>query len=228
VALRRAVLEQATRRRLVRPLPKDRSGYAIVDEQPDTQKTLDYKVHCTVFLDEQGQVQIEPLDSPLRAEILPAYARHLSSVSASDVREWLTGVVIPSVLALKLRDGGGVYFIPPSMLEYFRSIVRCIKWSSDHAIFAVPAMKTDDAVAGILDALRHESETNITKLQEEIQKGDLGVRALKSRIDQCTEQEKKLTKYEEMLGQRQDGIRNDLGKMRANLMEAIMHQGTEK
>jgi len=227
VALRRAVNEQANRRRLIRPLPKDQSGYAIVDESPDHEKTLNYDIACKVYFERSGKVAISGGSDVMRSEILAAYERHLSTVSASDVREWLTGVIIPTVLALKLRDGGGVYFIPQPTLAKFRAIVRCVKWSSDHAIFAVPAMKTEDAVEGIIDALRHESETTLQKLKEDLDKGELGVRALKSRLDACAQQEKKLTQYELMLGRKQMGISNDLHMMRSSLMEAMLTQGEE-
>lgn len=226
VALRRAVNEQANRRRLVRPLQKE-SGYAIVDEHPDSEKTLDYKVLCKITFNKLGEVTITDGPETMHTEILAAYKRHLASVSASDVREWLTGTIIPSVLALKLRDGGGVYFIPQGTLSRFRDIVKCVKWSSDHAIFAVPAMKTVDAVEGIIDALQHEARAELEQLQEELAKGDLGVRALKSRMDRCAQQEKKLSKYEEMLGKKQETIREGIMNMRASLVEAIMTQGDE-
>jgi hypothetical protein len=224
-ALRRAVMELQKQRRLARSLPDDRSGYAIVDESPDPVTTLSYNVALQVW-NEKGTLYFNPLDHPLRNTITTAYDRHLVTIGSDDVRHWLTHKVLPLALAVTLRQGGGVYFIPDRCIRDFRLILHGIKSASAHRIFAVPAQRSEDAVAGVLDAICTETEDEIEQMNKKLNEEGLGKRALNTQLGHCNQQIEKLKRYEELLGTKQNVITDRLMLLRAQFTEAMLREDT--
>lgn len=216
-------MELQKQRRLARSLPDDRSGYAIVDESPDPVTTLAYNITLQVW-NEKGTLHFNPLGHHLQNTITTAYDRHLVTIGSDDVRHWLTHKVLPLALAVTLRQGGGVYFIPDRCIRDFRLILQAIKASSAHRIFAVPAQRSEDAVAGVLDAICNETEEEITQMNKKLTEGDLGKRALNTQLGQCDQQIEKLRRYEELLGIKQDVIKDRLMVLRAQFTEAMLRE----
>lgn len=225
-ALRRAVLEQQSKRRLARPLADDRTGYALVDETNDAEKALAYSVEVQVWL-EDGKLLVKPETHALADPLRVAYERHLYTIGADDTRHWLSSVVLPRVLHLRLREGGGVYFVPNTYIRIFRLVVGAIKHASAHRIFAVPAQKSEDAVEGILESIQSETAQEVERMKKELQDGDLGVRAITSRLAKIEEQIRKTGKYEELLGRKQPNIQKALEEMKAHLVEAQIRAEAE-
>lgn len=226
-ALRRAVLEQQSKRRLARPLADDRTGYALVDETNDPEKALSYSVEVQAWL-EDGKLLLKPEGHALTDPLKSSYEKHLWTIGADDTRHWLSSVVLPRVLHLRLREGGGVYFVPNTYIRIFRLVVGAIKHASAHRIFAVPAQKSEDAVEGILESIQNETAYEVERMKKELQEGDLGIRAITSRLAKIEEQIRKTGKYEELLGKKQPDIQKVLEEMKAHLVEAQIRAETEK
>lgn len=222
-ALRRAVHEQQNRRRLARPLAGDRAGYALVTEtkSEDISKGLEYTTNIQVWLD-NDKIKFSPENHDLHDVIKAAYEKHLMTVSADDVRHWLSQTVLPKVLSVKLRSSGGVYFIPQTLIRQFRLLVGSVRHSSAHQIFAVAAQHSEDAVEGILESIRAETAAEVELMNEDLKKGDLGVRAIKSRIEKLEEQVKKVARYEDLLNKKQPALHVSLSDLKAHLCEAQM------
>lgn len=219
-------MDMSERRRLSRPLPDDRVGYALVEEEADSQVTLRHHVELEAWL-EEGALHFKPDVHALRSEMETAYANYLVSITADDAREWLTGKILPRFSAVKLRNAGAVYFIPPTNIEVFRKIVDSVKKASDYQIFAAPAMRSDDVVSGVLDGIREEAEKHLAYMKKILESG-VGPRAIQTQVSKCAEITMKLERYEQLLDSRRPTIHEELAKQKAYLTEALIRMETEQ
>lgn len=231
-ALRRACNDQKNKRRMARTLADDRTGYAIVDEDAvkvsTSRSRLTYEPTLEVWLDKDGHLAFDPMFHSLNGTISDAYRRHLESVEADDTRTWLKGKLLSTTLGVALRDGGGVYFVPQQEIKLLRSVVIGIKHCSAHKIFAVPAARGEDAVEGILDAIRAESDKKIEELREALLDPKLGHRALQTKADEAKAAQVKLSRYENLLGVRHSDLGTTLSSLQAHLMEAVFRAKEKK
>lgn len=218
-ALRRAVMEQRERRRLVRPL-EGTKGWAIVDESA-TGEDLDYSIAIRVTVNKIGHADVEPAGATGADEIKVAYNRHLEQLAQTDISTWLVGLAA-RVRAVALRDTGGVYFIPREQLALWRLMAGALSAASDHRVFEVPALKSDEAVEAVLDAVAREAEAAAQVMEEELEKESLGERALRTRTERCGAIEEKLQTYEKLLGTSLDALHDRLESLRANLAVAAL------
>jgi hypothetical protein len=232
VALRRAVGEQRSARRLVRPL-EGTKGYALVDEHA-TGADLDYHISFRVSLDTVGRLVFVPPSAPAgdprraTAEgIRAAFDRHLVELSTQDISGWLVRMM-PKLDAVGLRDTGGVYFVPQPAVEKLGRLVAALKASSAHCLHRVPALRSEDAVDAILDAIAVEAEAEALGMEKELAEAALGARGLENRVEHCNEVEGKVARYEALLGKSLGTLGERLERLRANLTVAMMKaQGTE-
>lgn len=219
VACRRAAHEATDARKLVRSLPK--GGVAIVNERKlQEDNDLSYDTDCKVSINKIGHLVVEPADHPLREKLEADFIRFQEELTPADISSWLSRMM-GRVEAVSLRDSGGVYFVPAYALPTWEKVVRAVRDASAHKVLAAPAMKSDEAVAAIEDAMMVEAEAEIAKLSEELLSGKLGKRALENRVTGTQGLESKLARYEEIVGRRQDQVRTQLDTVRANLSVAI-------
>ena len=225
-ALLRAMNEQREARRLVRPL-EGREGYAIVDEHARG-ADLDWQVTCRASLDAVGRIKVEadndsPATQALADEVRRAYDRHLlRELSTTDVSGWLAGRLMRIADGVSLRDGGAVYFIPKHALDGWRQMIGAIRQVSAHAFFHIPALRTDEATEAILDAIASEAQAEADSFQAVLVEGKVGGRALRSKAAQCEATERKVTRYEELLGKALPELQSRLEALRANLAVAAI------
>lgn len=222
-ALLRAVGEQRDARRLVRPLPK-KDGWALVDEHTEGDE-LTWNEECRVRLDAVGRIVVEPATHPLRTELRAAYNKHLTQLANGDVGPWLTKLVT-RVDGVPLRDTGGVYFIPATRVEEWSKMVGAIAAASGHAILGVPALKGDDAVRAILDAVSTEASEAAREMEQELLGGQLGERALETRVQRAEALDAKVGRYEELLGAKLESLRARLVELRSNLAVAALQESS--
>ena len=215
-ALRRAVLDLAKRetindkterRVLVRP-QKEASTWAVVEEI--VQEGAGAELH-----DARDRELPQGLRSALRPESSGtsaqtqqiATARQGTRYSAQqglfapeDITGWLVKLAYANG-AVTLRDSGGVYFIPRPAMEFWNKAADAIQSASAHKVFRIPAMRNDEAVAAIIDAVTQEAEQEAQKINDEIMAG-LGDRAIETRKDRIAALLTKVGSYEELVGQK--------------------------
>jgi hypothetical protein len=195
-ALRRAIQEYQGEHRLVRKLG-DRSGYAIVSEIAEGRE-LDYNVDTRVVLGQSG-LEFSWASQDFEAYIEASYAAHLSELSPSDVGSWLVKR-LEACDGVKLRDTGGIYFVPHTTIAGWRIIAGAVQDASSHVVFEVPALRNETAVEAILDAISQEAKTEADRLAEDMLQDKLGARALNNRAELCSQMREKLRRYEGLLG----------------------------
>jgi hypothetical protein len=161
------------------------------------------------------------------AEIQASFNAQLSKLDSSDISNWLAKLV-REVNAVSLRDMGGIYFIPYATVDRWQRIITAIRSVSGHFFAEVPALKSEEAVAAILDAITREAEAEAALLEEDLGTPDaVGERALKTRASRCAEVTEKVLAYEALLDVKLDALRGRLDGLKANLAAAALAAGGE-
>jgi hypothetical protein len=231
MALGRAVHELAQKRRLVRPLAK-RAAWAVVSEDVKDDKpsyTVEVKVYWHAKEARAGYVQGDGGWQTYQdhvTKIRAAFVRLKLELSSEDVSAWLVGLIAKD--ATSLRDTGGVYFVPKPRMDFWRKVTRAVMAAAKHRIFKIPAMKNDEAVEAILDALTQEAEAEAKGIEAELM-GDapLGKRALTTRGTRCEVVLEKVAAYEELLGVRMPVLRERMSQLKSNLAAAALVASVE-
>jgi len=229
-ALRRAVYEQKARRRLVRKLPNGK-GWAIVEEKIEGDD-LAYAVGLRVTLNKIGRVALHADEDKsdlasvqvIGGEIVNAFDQHLDHFSASDISAWLVHFAAKCG-AVSLRERGGIYFVPRDTLPYWRKAVAAIASASDHSCYEIPALKSDEAVDAILDAVMREAQSATDAMADELETGELQARALCNREEQCTAILAKLKQYEALLGRNMGTLTARVDDLKADIAIAALAVG---
>ena len=226
-ALNRAVHAFQNKRTLARPLGGKR-GWALVSEATSNDgNDLQYDTLCTARVDSDGHLHISHNNPDLNKQILGRYHYYRNTLTATDVSMWLSGRLIAQAHAIKLRSTGGVYFIPHEQLDTFKAWAGLLRGISDHVVYEVPALKSDEAVEAILAALMAEADTEVGAMETELDTEDLGKRALKTRTRRCDDLRVKLVAYEGLLGRSMDAMQGRLEGLQAALVEASMLEGDD-
>ncbi len=106
-------------------------------------------------------------------------------------------------------------------------VVEAIRNIGGHSIYRIPAMRGDDAVEAILDAIQSEAAEEAHAMEIALEKAQFGERGWEHRISKTDTIEGKVARYEALLGARLDGIRERLTALRANLTIAMVKAQAE-
>jgi hypothetical protein len=236
-ALRRAVMQQQDRHRLVRSVGK--GAWAIVDEhvvEPVAGQPAQAPTYTTLVI-----VRYDPLTLPkyrvntvdasatgaleIQAAVDRGFRSQLGVFAPEDVTSWLVALAYKQG-AVTLRDSGGVYFIPRPSMDFWTRAADVVEAVSGkgHQVFRIPAMRNSEAVAAIVDAIQAEAAKVAETMEAEmLATGDdqLGKRAVKTRQADVEALLGKLADYETLLGLQLD-VRSRVEALQANLAAAAL------
>ena len=236
--IRRALKELEGKRLMVRPLVA-KGTYAVVSESVVADGGSGALEHHTLFrakVDLAGRITFDPDLSNLHVsqastekwrvammqeEIRTAYTSFVSSLSSGDVSNWLVRLAY-EVQAVSLRDTGGIYFVPATALDEWRTITGVLRAVSQHSLYEVPALKSAEAVEAILAAISLEANEEIAKLELALEESSLGARGLKTRAARAAGMEAKLRAYETLLGRGAAAIVTRLEELQVQLATAAL------
>lgn len=224
-ALSRTMRQHQRKHVLARPLGRYK-GWALVSEDV-TDGELDYEVLCKAHLDSDKRVVVEADDENLVFAITDAYHAHRDILSATDVSIWISGRLIPQVQAVKLRDTGGVYFVPRDNVTTFVAWAGLLRNISDHVVYELPALRSEEALEAILVAVVTEADKELAAMEGELDMDELGVRALHTRERRCETVRAKITTYEHLLDQGMEDMQDRLGSLQAAIVEAAILAETD-
>lgn len=220
-ALGRAAKAQEEKRFLARPLGRA-AGWAMVREVVQDDGNLKHEQVCKLTL-RKDVLDIEPAGNPDGLRVKADYEAYLPLISANDVGIWLVLLSEAKLMAVSLRQRGGLYFIPANVVPLWRSLTAAIQQvNPNFKLYEVPAMKSDEAVRAVLDAVVREAEEESAQMQQQLDDGALGKRALSSRVTRCDDIKAKLAHYEELLGVSLDKLRGNIDSLQADLGAAAL------
>ena len=217
VAVHRAAESCADARRsgsrtLVRPLRR-KGAWDIVQESvvPNEQKgeSLEYQALVRVSIEETDdksrpkEVAIryyEESHKDLSERIHTAFQLYSELMTATDTSVWLTRLLGSYVAGIPLRSRGGIYFIPRDQVSDWARIVRCVRAVSDHILFEIPALQTDEAVDAILTAFRQEITSRLSEMEAYLTGDAISTRGLNAWRVVLEQIREKTRHYAEILG----------------------------
>lgn len=220
-ALARAVHDVAERSDLVRPLRTgEERGVVLVREVYSAGRPT-YVPEAEFTLDATGVLVCSSQDAGLFAQVQRAYNYALCTLTQSDVGAWL--VQVCHVLhAVRLRDTGGVYFVPRERMAQWRAVAAVMREATACTLYEIPALRTDEAVAAVLDAVRREADELVHAMRAELKEQAPGAqyskRQLATRESRLEAMRAKLTGYEQLLDVSMDGVRDQLTQVGAELV----------
>jgi hypothetical protein len=216
-ALRRAVRGLGDAHRLVRPVG---GGFALVDEaEVDAELSYATKAKAKVV---GRTVEVETNDPGLAVQVEAKFQSALETIGATDCSMWLVRL-LEKFDAVPLRSQGGVYFVPPTTLPKVEMVDRVLRNISEHKVFFVPAMRTDSAVEAILAAVESEAQEAVRLVEADIaDKKFSTARGWRGRERKVDAVESKVARYEALLGQKLDSLRDKLTSVRAAVAAEIL------
>jgi len=205
-ALRRA-MQHIKPRNFIRSVEQEkRRGYVLVDEEKRAGLPT-FSNNTIITLNEDDHLVIDRR-SNYTDEILSRYKVELRTITSHDMSSWLISLV-ESVGGIRLRESGGIYFVPQTSADTWRAYVACIRTCTQHTVYEVPAMRSDEAVRTILDALTAEAEASVSEVFGVLEKAQskLNTKSVNARTKQCAALIAKLETYENLLGTQLDTIK---------------------
>jgi hypothetical protein len=228
VALRRAMDDQATAKLLCRQGPDAIGGWALVQEDSSGEKLAHTTVCQARLAKDDGKLEIATEDEALMQRIALAFEAKRGAYQANDVSYHLSNRLLPVVNGVGLRERGGVYFVPRTGLDEWRRMVGAIRSVSSHRVFEIPALRSDEAVAAVLDAVQQEAEAAAREIEELMDNPEKGPRALTSAAERCVAIGQKVKSYEALLGANIEGLRARLDDLRGALTTEALLRGAAK
>lgn len=219
VAVKRAMNELTSRRTLARCLGKGK-GYALINESA-TEDDLEYSTDFKVVF-EGGMPQIQPEGHPAAATFYKHYTEKLKEVTGTDLSVWVRTLIF-KLKGSRLRERGGVYFVPSDNLETFRRMTGVLEKVSGSSIFELPAVNSEQAVKSVLASITTEAEEEIATFEALLNPEDgqeLGERAMKTKAAQIEELIEKVEKYAEILGTNLDKFKDKLEELHSGFAMA--------
>ena len=154
----------------------------------------------------------------LRKMVWDAFQAELQKVDAHDLSSWLVRQV-EAVNGVRLREGGGVYFVPETQTATWRKVAAVLESVSSSSVYEIPALRSDRAVSAIIDALIAEAQQEISRMNETLDQISLGQRALSSREKACSDLIRKVAEYEKLLGVKVGDLHEAMSALQARLIE---------
>jgi hypothetical protein len=98
---------------------------------------------------------------------------------------------------------------------------------TDYRFSVIPALRGDEAVEAVLNAVLAEAEKEAASMEADLAK-DLGKRAMENRIGRCEAVESKVAQYERLLDKSMGGMRERLDALRVQLTVAMLKPTAEE
>jgi hypothetical protein len=220
-ALQRTLLTWAGRRRIVRPLGHEVRGYALVRETADKSE-LAHRALCRAWFEprpnSEDELVVVSEESHFDRVIRNEYWKRIGELDTRAISVWL-GKLILKTDAVTLSPKKGFYFVPREQIATWDSYVAALADSSDHKVYGIPAVRAEDAVESIVDAITHETSVTLHEINEELEDElePLKPRAMRTRIAALERSLAKLGRYEDLLGTKFDTVKAQVDELAAEL-----------
>jgi hypothetical protein len=196
------------------------TGRVEVVETGDGQKVERYDVRPA-----KGIERTEALDQ-LVDQIKAEADRQRGILNANDVSYWLVRTA-KALHAVSLRDRGGVYFVPRDVLPTWRKVARVLADETQHKVFEIPAVQTEDAVEAILTAVRTHVAAKFAEAEEYLRGkvSNKGLNALERSLDDT---HGFVSHYVSLLGQALPDLADKLENIKGALVAARLTHNAEE
>jgi hypothetical protein len=194
-------------------------GFVVVKETPKDAKRAgdDWgEVVATIKLSEdEKDVLMDPWDRDIHEQIVAAMTEAKKWLSSGAVGGALVKII--EVWGLSLRPNGGVYWLPKDMVSCWDSVSSVIVQASarkdkdgkdvdPNRVFKLNVEADTDMVEAIGDILTNEVECELSSIEYDLTRGNLGTRAIETREARAQHLLNKVAKYEQSFATKLQGL----------------------
>ncbi len=221
-ALRRTLATFRDPHVLVRPLQNVVEGYVLVTEMYGSDGMPEYTNGMSVRLID-GEPHVDGTDDAATSKQVRATFNHqLNTLTQQDVSVWLVDLV-RSVQAVRLRETGGIYFIPRNTLATWRAYVAAIRAASSAKVYEIPSLQSDEAVVAVLDAVTREAEEASEEMAQQLDAiGELSERQRATRMEHIERVEAKVATYEQLFGVRLNALHEQFELLQSRICASAL------
>lgn len=184
-----------------REVKQARGWWGIVDATNDGHGNFTHNQLGRACYDSKNQkVVVKDAPFTIEQQIRDNVALARTKLLPGDITSWLVKLA-EHCNAVSLRDKGGIYFIPRTQVDFWANVADAVAVAGDFKIFRIPALKTDEAIEAIVDAITQEAEQVGKVLLADLTKeGDdaIGERALRSKTKNAEVLLGKIRSYEDL------------------------------
>jgi len=197
-----------SRRCLIRPL-EGRSGYLVVQEKGDGEGNISLE-HLPLFSVDvptgpKGIVFSDPktgdsVEALHATTVRNQFWDELDKVPSHKVARALV-TMIDFMGGTVLRETGGIYWIPERTLPVWKKVVDVVESASpgkSNFIYALNTAMDDDCFRSVIAALTHSVSSEMERIREKVQSGNLGKKALNTQNNRAGDLRQKVESYEKM------------------------------
>ena len=200
------------------------NAFAVVDVAVvDTDTKLadaEYTTRFKIRLDEIDELlESDGLSSAELAHLQTEYDRARNTYEASTLSGWLVGQV-EQRKAIRLRDTGGIYFVPEGYVQSWREFGDALAEASASRVYEVPAVKNEQAALALIEALTQDLQGRVAHLDQDID--DRGVRGLRSKAAKCEELAGKVRVYEALFSTKLDSLNEMVSRLDGRIVQAVL------
>ena len=233
-ALRRALKTHFRGRDvLIRPI-RGVCGFAVVRED-DSGKEMEYEEELRIMVTNltgghfsqfsenmRNQFASNPQEHPLRDAIKESYLFEKNLIPAASLGKILVQAC-RELNGIPLRPRGGMYWIPKSSIEDWEKIVAVVESANRGNTTWKMRTSTDaESIQAICDSLIIQVENQLDNLEEELEHGSLGKRALETREREAKALDDLCKTYEGILSVTLDGLRGRVTSVETAACNAIL------
>ena len=226
-ALRRALGSIYSGRRIhIEPMEGIRGMYSVVDV--DASGILP---EYTPFLRTgviAGELEFRPEEFEDADRIHAAFQQEKENVPAAKLGQMLVRLS-EKCRGVSLRPSGGFYWIPNEHAETWENAATAIRSANPAcSLFRVRTTTDTSTVDAVCESVVLQVTKELEKMQEEIEDGVLGKRALGSREARAIQLDEMLDEYESILGKTLTSLREQADDVGATAALALLTVGAAK
>lgn len=222
---------------LVRPLEKGAKGFCIVEEKRGPQNEYEVLLTAQLYSDNSGArlhgvsstgyqliLQNEPL-------IQDAYTKFKTAFRPAQVSAVLVKI-LTSLAGVRLRPQGAIYWLPQGTLDLWGKVTQAVEAAAFPGectrTYMVRTLMDEATVRAVHDAIVDEARTQATEIDEDVASGQLGVRALNTRIQIAQNLRQKIRLYETILGKSLSELSQSVAKVETAASLAVLQASAEE
>jgi hypothetical protein len=206
--------------------------YAVVTEQlHDTSKAAalrpgasvdpEYVVEYKTWIDmDDLEIKFDrEVDEDTVDTIFHAFCAARRELHATDISAWLVRRA-RALSSVGLRDTGGIYFVPEQNAAQWERVAAVLA-QVGQSVFELPALKTESAVAAIMESVITDTTTAVEQLTKALNETP-GARALRSKAEVCDTLAAKLRLYEDLLGTKLTALHSAVESVDARIADMLL------
>jgi len=215
------------RRQLIRPL-EGKAGFAVIEESTDDngdlthEQSLQVQILYPAHMGGEAALMFRPHNHIMIPRVKEEFLVEKERVPASQLGQILVRC-IESLRGVSLRPTGGFYWLAEEDVPKWEEVAKVIVGANaSNKMYLLRTTTEPETVDAVCDAVLTQVQSKLDALVEELEHGDLGKRALKSREALAQELDEYLQRYESIFQKSFSALREQADEVESAAAMAII------